>query len=113
MTPSQVHAALDGGLAYTTITTVLSRLHAKQAVVRVPQGRTFVYRLVGDSAGAQASVTAHRMRMLLESGADRAGVLSRFIDTLDGDTERLLRRLLDEADGDDRHSGRGGPGAAR
>lgn len=102
MTPAQVRTALDEELAYTTVTTVLSRLHVKNAVTRVPAGRTFVYHLAGDTADAQASVTAHRMRRLLESDADRAGVLSRFVDSLDGDTERLLRDLLNADRGDTR-----------
>lgn len=98
MTAAEVQADLGGELAYTTVMTTLSRLHAKHALTRSPRGRAFAYELVGGSAGARASVTAHQMHRLLENGMDRAGVLTHFVDTLDSDTERLLRALLRAAD---------------
>jgi predicted transcriptional regulator len=98
MTPAEVQAELGGDLAYTTVMTTLSRLHTKRALIRSPRGRAFAYELVGGTAGAQASVTAHQMHKLLTSGLDRAGVLAHFVESLDGDTERLLRELLDESD---------------
>lgn len=94
MTPSEVQAELDGDLAYTTVMTTLSRLYAKKALERSPRGRAFAYQLVGDASVAQASLTAHQMRALLEAGDDRAGVLSRFVQTLDGESAQLLRELL-------------------
>jgi predicted transcriptional regulator len=94
MTPAQVQAEIGGGLAYTTVMTTLSRLHAKRALTRSAQGRAFAYQLVGDTAGVQASVTAHQMHKLLEAGTDRAGVLSQFVENLDDDSEKLLRELL-------------------
>jgi predicted transcriptional regulator len=96
MTAAEVQAELGGELAYTTVMTTLSRLHAKQALVREPRGRAFAYRLVGDVSQAQASVTAHHMSKLLDGGLDRASVLSHFVENLDGETERLLRELLDQ-----------------
>ena len=48
-------------------------------------------------ASVGASVTARRMRRLLEAGADRAGVLARFVADLPPEDERLLADLL--ADG--------------
>ncbi len=96
MTALEVQSALGGDLAYTTVTTILSRLYAKHALTRVPRGRAFAYELAGDSAGAQASVTAHQMRRLLDAGTDRASVLSRFVESLDPDAERLLRALLED-----------------
>jgi predicted transcriptional regulator len=98
MTPAEVQAELGNDLAYTTVMTTLSRLHAKRALTRSPRGRAFAYELVGDLAGAQASVTAHQMHRLLEAGADPASVLSHFVESLDGDTEQLLRALLRDAD---------------
>jgi len=65
--------------------------------VRSPRGRAFAYQLVGDVSTAQASLTAHQMRALLEAGEDRASVLSRFVQTLDGESEQLLRELLSDA----------------
>jgi predicted transcriptional regulator len=98
MTAAQVQAELGEELAYTTVMTTLTRLHAKHALVRSARGRAFAYELVGGTAGARASVTAHHMHKLLESGTDRADVLSHFVDRLDGDSERVLRSLLNEAD---------------
>ena len=97
LTAGEVLAELGGGLAYTTVMTSLSRLHAKGALTREPAGRAYAYALAGDAAGMQASVTAHRMRRLLETGGDRAGVLARFVADLRPEDEQLLAELL--ADG--------------
>jgi predicted transcriptional regulator len=99
MTPAEVQAELGGDLAYTTVMTTLSRLHTKRALTRSQRGRAFAYELDGDSAGAaRASITAHQMHRLLEAGSDRASVLSHFVESLDGDTEHLLRTLLSDTD---------------
>jgi predicted transcriptional regulator len=97
LAPGGVLAGLGGQLAYTTVMTTLSRLHAKGAVTRKPAGRGYVYALRGGTGDAQASMTAHRMLRLLEGGSDRASVLSRFIADLSPADEQLLTGLL--ADG--------------
>jgi predicted transcriptional regulator len=94
LSPAQVRAELGGRLAYTTVMTTLSRLHAKGAVSRQPAGRGYAYALRGGPDEAQASMTAHRMLRLLEAGSDRAGVLSRFVADLSHEDERLLNDLL-------------------
>lgn len=94
MTVNEVLRELDDGLAYTTVMTAMSRLHAKQALTRTQQGRAYVYELSGGTAGAQANVTAHRMQRLLDGETDRTRVLSRFVDGLDPDSEQILRELL-------------------
>ena len=94
LAPGEVLAGLGGQLAYTTVMTTLSRLHAKGAVTREPAGRGYVYALRGGTGDAQASMTAHRMLRLLESGPDRAGVLSRFVADLSPQDEQLLTDLL-------------------
>ena len=86
---------LGGDLAYTTVLTALSRLHAKGALHREPSGRAFAYSLPADPAAVGASVTARRMSRLLDSGEDRAGVLARFVADLSPEDERLLTELLD------------------
>ena len=96
LSPAEVRAELGDRLAYTTVMTTLSRLHAKGAVSRQPAGRGYAYELRGDPAQAQASMTAHRMLRLLETGSDRAGVLSRFVADLSHEDERLLSDLLAE-----------------
>jgi predicted transcriptional regulator len=98
MTAAEVQNEVGTDLAYTTVLTTLSRLHAKGALVRGPRGRAYAYALVGDETGAQASLTAHQMHKLLDNGGDRASVLSRFVDGMDPDTERMLRDLLEHAD---------------
>jgi predicted transcriptional regulator len=96
MTASEVRAELGGQLAYTTVTTTLTRLYAKRALSREPRGRAFAYELVGDLSGSRASVTAHQMHRLLDGGTDRASVLSRFVERLDTESEQLLRQLLSD-----------------
>ena len=61
MTPAEVRDALGGELAYTTVMTVLARLHEKGATTRSRAGRAFAYRLAADDA----ELTARRMRRLL------------------------------------------------
>jgi predicted transcriptional regulator len=97
LTAGDVLADLGGGLAYTTVMTTLTRLHTKGALTRELSGRAYAYALAGDQADVGASVTATRMRRLLEAGEDRAGVLSRFVANLSPQDERLLADLL--ADG--------------
>jgi predicted transcriptional regulator len=107
LSPAQVRAELGEQLAYTTVMTTLSRLHAKGAVTRRPAGRGFSYQLSGGPAGAQASMTAHRMHQLLETGSDRAGVLSRFVADLSPEDEQLLLGLLADSDQDESAAGAG------
>src|SRR4051812_33406066 len=94
MPASDVLADLGGGLAYTTVMTTLTRLHAKGALTRELTGRAYAYALPGDEADVGASVTATRMRRLLEAGEDRAGVLARVVAGLSPEDERLLAELL-------------------
>lgn len=95
MTPAQVLAELGGGLAYTTVMTALSRLHAKGAVSREHAGRAYAYRWVD-----QATRTARGMRRLLDAGENRAAVLARFVAELQPEDGRLLEELLgDGAEG--------------
>ena len=72
LTPSEVQAELGGVLAYTTVMTSLVRLADKGVLQRDRTGRAYAYRLIGDAT----VMTARRMRQLLESGSDRAGVLA-------------------------------------
>ena len=95
MTPAQVRDALGGELAYTTVTTVLGRLHEKGEVTRTQNGRGYAYTAIQDPA----ELAARRMQRLLGAeGADRPAVLTRFIGALAPADENLLRSLLDTAD---------------
>lgn len=96
MTAQQVNAALDKGLARTTMATVLTRLYENGTVRRISVTRGFAYEPVEDEAGLAAS----RMRRELESDLSRDLVLKRFVSSLSEDDEETLRRLLLEAEGD-------------
>ncbi|MGW4204568.1 BlaI/MecI/CopY family transcriptional regulator [Streptomyces sp. NPDC004726] len=88
-----VQERLGGGLAYTTVITILTRLHAKGAVARERTGRSFVWTPTADEAG----LAALRMRKVLDAEADREAVLASFVTALPPGDERLLRDLLAQA----------------
>ncbi len=90
LTPAQVRDRLGSELAYTTVVTILSRLHAKGVLTRLRSGRAYSYAPVADQPG----LAARRMRGVLDGEADREAVLSRFVSGLSGADEQLLRRML-------------------
>jgi predicted transcriptional regulator len=92
VTPAQVRDALGGELAYTTVMTVMARLHDRGLLARKRAGRAYAYTVVGDPA----QVTARRMHRILDVDDDRAAVLARFVDGLTGEDEQLVRALLDQ-----------------
>ncbi|MEV6508812.1 BlaI/MecI/CopY family transcriptional regulator [Streptomyces sp. NPDC051642] len=94
-TARQVKDRLPGDLAYTTVLTILSRLHDKGMLVRQRAGRGYAYAPARD----EATHTAERMRSLLEHGTDREAVLTRFVSELSAQDEQLLQRLLSGNDG--------------
>ncbi len=95
LTVAEVQADLGRVLAYTTVMTTLSRLHAKGILTRQPAGRGFAYALPADPVSMRVTVTAQRMSRLLDSPHDdRAGVLARFVADLSPKDERLLSDLL-------------------
>lgn len=100
LTVADVADAVDLDLAYNTVQTILTRLHAKGAVHRERIGRAHAYTPVLDESGLAAS----RMRATLDRGGDHAAVLSRFVDTLTTDEERTLAELLrrERSDGEAR-----------
>lgn len=92
LTPADVQVALDGGLAYTTVMTILTRLHTKGLARRLPAGRGYAY----CPTQTEAQSVARQMRTLLNIGSDRGAVLAQFVDELDADEEQLLERLIEE-----------------
>ncbi|BAJ26039.1 MULTISPECIES: BlaI/MecI/CopY family transcriptional regulator [Kitasatospora] len=94
VTASWVQEQLGGELAYTTVMTILSRLLAKQAVVRSRAGRAYVWAAAADAAG----LTARRMRRMLDTEPDRDAVLASFVTALTPEDEQLLRSLLNAAE---------------
>ena len=91
LTPAQVQQALGADLAYTTVMTILGRLHEKGLAVRIPVGRGFAY----SPGESEATAVARQMHALLAAGRDRAAVLAQFFDGLDPEEEQVLARLLD------------------
>lgn len=98
LAPGDVRRRLDAGqqgeLSYSTVVTIMSRLHAKGLLARERAGRGFAY-----TALDEASLAAHRMSQALDAGADHGAVLTRFASGLSGRDARLLRRLLDPPPG--------------
>jgi len=92
MTPAQVQAELGGALAYTTVVTILSRLHEKGVTARERQGRAYAYSPVQDEPG----IVAGRMRKLLDAEPDRRTVLTRFVTDLgEASGLKLFRDIVD------------------
>ncbi|BCJ76302.1 hypothetical protein CS0771_58460 [Catellatospora sp. IY07-71] len=96
LTPGEVRERLipQSDLSYSTVVTILTRLHAKGAVIRERDGRAYRYAALRDAAG----LVADRMTRLLTAEADHSSVLRRFVGSLDADDERLLRELLRDGD---------------
>lgn len=92
LSPGEVRDRLDAGgeLSYSTVVTILSRLHEKGALARHRDGRSFRYAPVADEAG----LAARRISALLDRQPDREAVLSRFVADLSDRDEELLRHLL-------------------
>jgi predicted transcriptional regulator len=97
LSPADVRERLGGDLAYTTVVTILSRLHVKGVLDRERAGRAFRYSPVADEPG----LAARRMASVLAAEADREAVLARFVSGLSDEDEQALRRMLgpDGADG--------------
>ena len=96
VTAAWAQERLGGDLAYTTVMTILSRLHAKQAVSRERSGRAYAWTAAADEAG----LAALRMRRVLDGEPDRDAVLTRFVSALPPHDEQLLRTLLDRTTDD-------------
>ncbi|MFE9684631.1 BlaI/MecI/CopY family transcriptional regulator [Streptomyces sp. NPDC002701] len=89
-TAGWVQERLGGGLAYTTVITILTRLLDKGTVTREREGRSFAWTPASDEAG----LAARRMRKVLDGERDRKAVLTSFVTSLGPDDARLLRDLL-------------------
>jgi len=90
LSPGEVRERIGGTLAYTTVVTILSRLHAKGVLERHKAGRAYLYSPVADEPG----LAARRMARVLDGEADREAVLARFVSALSDSDEELLRRML-------------------
>ena len=87
-----VHSAVAPELAYTTVTTILTRLVHKGRLRRDREGRSFCYAPVRSEADFRAT----KMSETLGASGDRDAVLSSFVDALGPDDVDTLRRILDD-----------------
>jgi predicted transcriptional regulator len=92
LSPADVRERLGGELAYTTVVTILSRLHAKGVLDRERAGRAYRYTPVADEPG----LAARRMASVLAAESDREAVLARFVSGLSDEDEQALRRMLED-----------------
>ena len=103
LSPGQVRERLAARgqreLSYSTVVTIVSRLHAKGLLARERAGRGFAYTPLD-----AASLAAGQMNRALDGGADHRAVLSRFVSGLSGRDARVLRRLLTD-DGPEQDGG--------
>ncbi|MGW3248292.1 BlaI/MecI/CopY family transcriptional regulator [Streptomyces sp. NPDC001070] len=90
LTPGEVAERLGGELAYSSVVTILTRMHTKNFLTRTQRGRAYAYAPVTDEPG----FAARRMRSVLEERPDREAVLARFADGLSSADAELLRQLL-------------------
>lgn len=93
MIPADVRVAMDNGLAYTTVMTILVRLWEKGLAERAKQGRAYAYSAVV----SESDLAANRMRDALAATSDRTATMSRFVEGLDEGEAAALRALLEEA----------------
>ena len=84
-------------LAYTTVLTVMTRLHARGLLIRRRQGRRDYYRAAVEASELQAALSREAVDRLIETHGDEA--LAAFTARMrDGDPAALatLRELLDD-----------------
>lgn len=92
--PGEIKDLLESELAYTSVATVLGRLHTKGLVERTESGRAFVYR----AALSESQLAARRIDDVLSSASDRTAVLARFVGSLSKRDAKALRAMLNESD---------------
>lgn len=90
--PGEIKSLLRNDLAYTTVATVLGRLHEKGLVKRNESGRAFAYEAVVD----ESDLAVRRIGDVLSSVSDQAAVLAGFVSSLSERDAKKLRALLDE-----------------
>lgn len=86
---------LEGGLAYTTVMTVMNRLYEKGLLRRRRDGRAWIYRC----AMSREAFAAATMSEVLNAASDRRSALLHFVADLPGEDADALRRLLGASSG--------------
>lgn len=88
----EVAELLDRNVAYTTVLTLLVRLHAKGLLVRSRAGTAWAYL----PAVSRSEYAAASMSQVLRTSEDAPGVLLRFVEELTPDELAALRDRLHE-----------------
>lgn len=92
----EVHTAIakDRDVAYTTVMTVLDRMHDKQLVTRESEGRAYLYQ----ARASRGDLTAEYMRATLTDigSGDKAGALVAFVSEASEAEREALRTALAE-----------------
>ena len=95
---AEVHQALggDGGLAYTTVATMLRKMEARGLVQHQAEGRRFIYRAAVRPEAVTRSMTGDVLERLFEGRL--ADLLSHLLATREVSREELLEleRLIAE-----------------
>lgn len=91
--PGEIKDRLPTKLAYTSVATVLGRLHTKGLVRRSESGRAFAYEACID----ESRLAARRMGEVLSQASDTGQVLAGFVGSLSKKDIRALRAMLGEA----------------
>ncbi|MCK9900952.1 BlaI/MecI/CopY family transcriptional regulator [Frankia sp. Cpl3] len=94
LTPREVQNLLGDDLAYTTVLTILTRMHDKGLLGRRRSGRAHAYSPVTDEAG----MAVRRLHQLLDEGPSREIVLAQFLGSLSHRDGQLVRDMLRELD---------------
>lgn len=92
----EVLGRLQDSLAYTTVTTVLTRLVDKGIVQREDVDRSFVYR----SSVTESELVSHRLGEIIDGAANRHAALAGFVTSLDGADRVEVMNLLEQLSGD-------------
>lgn len=88
-----LHEALSGRLAYTTIMTTLDRLYKKGLLNRRKEGKAFFYQAALSEREYHEQVAQHLLGMALKGAGASQVVLSRFVDAVTEADLKMLEQL--------------------
>lgn len=78
-------------IAYTTVMTVMDKLHAKGWLTRQPKGRAYSY----EAVASREEYTARLMREALSTSENHAAAFVHFLGQLSGSEAQALRAALE------------------
>ncbi|MFB4284068.1 BlaI/MecI/CopY family transcriptional regulator [Nonomuraea sp. MTCD27] len=84
------HLRKERTLAYTTVMTVMDKLHTKGLLKREPVGRAYIY----EAVSSKEAYTADMMRESLAGSGNRAATLVHFLERLTPEEASALEAAL-------------------